>query len=83
MIHGWDEAARFHGGKNPFEFLPHGLFAEMDDAFVITAEENSVRIAFTEIVDIDACHVFKRENAFYACFTEPCKAVTNISVRVD
>ena len=83
MIDGWDEAARLHGGEDPFEFLPHGLFAEMHDAFVITAEENGVRIAFAEIIDIDARHVFKRENAFDASFSEPCETIANISVRVD
>ena len=83
MINGRDEAARLHGGENPFEFLPHGLFAEMHDAFVITAEENSVWIAFTEIVDINARHVFKREDAFDARFAEPCETVANISIRID
>ena len=80
MVHRRDETAGFHGGEDPFELLTDGLFAEMDDAFVIAAEENSIRIAFAEDVDIDSGHVFKRQNAFDACFTEPCEAIANISI---
>lgn len=80
MIDGRDEPARFHGGEDAFEFLSHGLFAEVHDTFVIAAEEHGIWIAFTEGVDINARHALQWQYAFDACFTEPCKAVTNITV---
>ena len=83
MVHGRDESARFHGGEDSFELLADGLFAEMDDAFVISAEKDGVRIAFTKVVDIDARHVLKGQDAFDARLAEPCEAVADVSVRVD